>query len=206
MADVTAQTIPSPLSQRDKVPRKASMSRSKRLISLEAFLERYVSREDPFKYEWNNGLIEKKPRTMHRDQFFIFQNLLKHYILLPDFAQGGALICEVDMLVASVGRTRRADIARLSPEQMAVSREGGLSVCAFVIEVVSKNDQIVEMNEKLQEYFDNGVQVVWVVFPKLGKVEVHRSKREVMYCFDNDLCSAAPALPDLEITVSDLFL
>jgi len=142
---------------------------------------------------------------MHRDQFFIFQNLLKRYILLPDFAQGGALICEVDMFISSIGCTRRADIARLSPAQMAVSRAGGLRICAFVIEVVSKNDQIVEMNEKLQEYFDNGVQVVWVVFPRLGKVEVHRSKREVTYCFEHDRCSAAPALPDLEITVSSLF-
>ena len=51
MVNVTAQTLSPSLPDGDKMPGKASGSRRKRLISLDAFLERYVSREDPFKYE-----------------------------------------------------------------------------------------------------------------------------------------------------------
>ena len=49
----------------------------KRLISLEKFLEKYSNREDPFKYEWNKGIVEKKERTMNRNQFAIYRKLLK---------------------------------------------------------------------------------------------------------------------------------
>lgn len=32
---------------------------SKRLVSLESFQTRYTNREDAYKYEWNNGIVEK---------------------------------------------------------------------------------------------------------------------------------------------------
>lgn len=182
-----------------------SKTTSRRLVSLESFLARYTNREDPYKYEWNNGVVEKKPRTMNRDQLFIYQNLLKFFVRLKAFAEGAALICEIDMLMTSVNRTRRADIAYLTNVQMAASRNGEPSVCFFVAEVISKNDQINEVEEKLQEYFDNGVQVVWVIFPKLKQVKVYHSIRNIMVCFGEDICSAAPVLPDFKISVNDIF-
>ena len=54
-------------------PKPARPRASKpRLVSLERFFENYTDREDPFKYEWNKGVVEKKPRTMNRDQFLFF--------------------------------------------------------------------------------------------------------------------------------------
>lgn len=184
---------------------KTSKPATKRQVSLESFVARYTNREDPYKYEWNNGIVEKKPRTMNRDQLYIFQNLLKHFISLHEFLAGAALICEVDMLMGSANRTRRADIAFLSENQMRASRNGELSVCSFVAEVISKNDQINEVEEKLAEYFDNGVQVVWVIFPKLKQVKVYHSIRDIQVCLGDDVCSAAPVLPDFSISVNDIF-
>ena len=51
-------------------------SPKKRLITLEKFLERYSNREDPFKYEWNKGVVEKKEKTMNRNQFLIIKALM----------------------------------------------------------------------------------------------------------------------------------
>lgn len=186
-------------------PVSAKPAPTKRLIPLEKFLERYTNREDPFKYEWNNGIIEKSPRTMSRDQLYLYQRLLNLFLRTKAFATGGAFICEVDIYLSSDSRTRRADIAYLTAEQMKSSRNGELSVCPFVIEVISKNDQINEVGQKIREYFENGVQVVWTVFPRLQKVEVYRSVRDVTICFDDDVCSAAPVLPDFEISVRELF-
>ena len=202
MSTTIAQPLPSSRKAGDK---KAAGTASKRLVSLESFLARYTNREDPFKYEWKNGIVEKKPRTMNRDQLFIFQNLLKYFIRLKEFLGGAAIICEVDMYLASANRTRRADIAYLPVMQMQSSRNGELSVCPFVAEVISKNDQINEVEEKLSEYFDNGVQVVWVIFPKLKQVKVYRSVRDITVRFGDDICSAAPVLPDFEMSVNDIF-
>ncbi|MFN0216411.1 MAG: Uma2 family endonuclease [Saprospiraceae bacterium] len=188
-----------------KTSAQASQPKAKRLVPLDRFLLRYSNREDPFKYEWNKGVIEKKPRTMNRNQLFIYQNLLKKFLKTQYFVHDGALICEVDMLLPKAERTRRPDIAYLSAEQMRASRNGDPSVCAFVAEVISKNDQINEIEQKLKEYFADGVQVVWIIFPQLQKVEVWRSVRDVTICFDDDVCNAAPVLEDFQVTVNELF-
>lgn len=177
----------------------------KRTISLENFLARYTNREDPFKYEWNNGIIEKKERTMNRDQTILLQNLMRLFARTKAYAAMGELINEVDMYMATANRTRRADIVYMTPQQIKESRNGEPTVCPFVIEVVSKNDQANEVEDKLIEYFANGVEVVWVIFPKIKKVEVYRSRKDITICFDDDICSAAPVLPDFEISVNALF-
>jgi Uma2 family endonuclease len=175
-------------------------------MALEEFLQRYAQREDPYKYEWNGGLIEQKPRTMNRDQFFIFQNLLRFFMKTSGFTSNGLLMCEVDMFLPFANRTRRADIAYLTGEQMRASRDGKPTVCPFVIEIISQNDQINDLEEKKIEYFDNGVQVLWVVFPKQKKVEIYRSLKDVAICTGEDECSATPVLPDLTLSVHELFM
>jgi Uma2 family endonuclease len=180
-------------------------SKMKRLITLEKFLERYTNREDSFKYEWNNGTIEKKDRTMNRDQTKILQKLMRLFAKTKAYQNGGELINEVDMFLKTANRTRRADIVYMTAQQIEESESGDLTVCPFVVEVISKNDQINEVDTKLIEYFDNGVQVVWCVFPKLKKVEVYTSKVNVKICFGDAVCSVAPVMDDFEITPNVLF-
>ena len=183
---------------------KANPNAGKRLITLEKFLERYTNREDPFKYEWNNGIIEKKNRTMNRNQFLIIRALQNLFDTTLAKKEGGIITTEVDMFLPSVNRTRRTDLAYLSKQQMEESLDGFPSVCAFAIEVISKNDQINEVEEKIIEYFENGVQVVWVIFPKVKKVEVYTSIRDIKICFGDDICSAMPVMPDFNISVNDI--
>ena len=184
---------------------KKASEKGKRFITLEKFIERYTNREDSFKYEWNNGTIEKKPKTMNRDQTKILQKLMRLFAKTKAYTEGGELINEVDMLMKSANRTRRADIVYMTAQQISESDNGILTVCPFVVEVISKNDQINEVGEKMIEYFENGVQVVWVVFPKLKKVEIYTSVQNVIICFDKNICSAEPVLSDFKISVNDLF-
>ncbi len=175
-------------------------------LSLTAFLARYTDREDPYKYEWDNGKVEKKPRSINRDQFHIFQNLLLRLMRTAAFAEKAMFICEVDMYLPQAKRTRRADIAFLSGTQMQESVHGEPTVCEFVIEIVSKNDQANELSEKILEYFANGVKVLWIIYPKIGKTEVWTSPRQATICFGTDVCSAAPVLPDFSLTAAEILL
>ncbi|MEM6321733.1 MAG: hypothetical protein AAF960_29000 [Bacteroidota bacterium] len=50
-------------------------------ISWKAFQEKYLSREDEYKYEWVDGCVEKTLRTIDKTQFYIQQNLAKFFIL-----------------------------------------------------------------------------------------------------------------------------
>jgi Uma2 family endonuclease len=176
----------------------------KRFIKLETFLDRYTNRDDSFKYEWNNGFIEKKEKTMNRDQTKILQRLMRLFAKTIAYMHGGELINEVDMYMASHNRTRRADIVYMTPQQIEESDNGQITVCPFVMEVISKNDQINEVGEKMIEYFKNGVQVLWVIYPKLKKVEVYTSLENVKICYGENICSAEPVLNDFKIAVKDL--
>lgn len=177
----------------------------KKKISLEKFLEKYSNKEDPFKYEWNKGVVEKTDRTMNRNQFAIYRKLLKLFYKTTFFAQDGILMSEVDMYLPSIDRTRRADIAVLAGGQVDDSVSGEATVCPFVIEIISKNDQINEVEEKIIEYFENGVQVVWIIFPKIKKVEVYTSIEDVKICFGDTVCSAMPVMADFNISAKDIF-
>ena len=185
------------------IPTK-EVKKGKRLIKLETFLEKYTNRDDPFKYEWNNGVIEKKEKTMNRDQTKILQRLMRLFTKTKAYSLGGELINEVDMYMTSYRRTRRADIVYMTPEQMEESPNGEPTVCPFVMEVISKNDQINDVGDKTIEYFENGVEVLWIIYPKLKKVEVYTSLDDVKICYGDSICSATPVLPDFQITVKDL--
>jgi Uma2 family endonuclease len=176
----------------------------KRYITLEKFLDRYTNREDPYKYEWHKGIVEKKSRTMNRNQFLIIRALQNLFDKTLAKKQSGLITTEVDMYLPTVERTRRTDLAFLPSKLIEESRDGLPSICPFVIEVISKNDKINEVEEKIIEYFDNGVQVVWVIFPKVKKVEVYTSIRDVKICFGEDICTATPVMPDFTISVNDI--
>lgn len=78
-------------------------------------------------------------------------------------------------------------------------------ISPFTIEFVSKSDDAQKYIRKLNEYFQAGVQVVWLVFPSDQIVYVYTSPKTVTICTDDDVLSAAPALPELTMTVTELF-
>ena len=174
-------------------------------ISLAIFQRKYLSRKDNFKYEWVDGLVEKTPRTMNRNQTLIIQRLQRLFLTTKAHQEMSELVAELDMFLPNANRTRRADFGVLTAKQIVASVNNDMSPAHFVIEIISKNDQINEVGQKLIEYFNNGVEVVWVIFPTLKKVEIYRSLRDITICFDTDICSASPVLPDFEISVDNLF-
>jgi Uma2 family endonuclease len=189
-----------------QMPSKVDTRRekSKRLIPLEAFFQRYSNREDGFKYEWHNGIIEKTPRSMNRDQSTIQEELLAYFYSNPEFRPICGFLVELDMYIPTANRTRRADMAFLTRQQLEDSKSGDTSVAPFVIEVISSNDKINEVETKLTEYFENGVQVVWQIFPFIGIVKVYTSVKDVLICNGEDVCTAAPFLPEFRMRVNQI--
>lgn len=177
----------------------------KRLISLESFRNRYANREDDYKYEWNNGIVEKTPRTMRKNQYWLVQKLMRLFILTDAFKKSSELMTEVEMFLPLHNRTRIPDMALMTKEQIHATADDGEFVSEFVVEIISKFDKINEVETKLDEYFANGVKVVWRILPQLEKVEVYTSPTDVKICRGATLCSTSPILPDFEITAEMLF-
>lgn len=172
-------------------------------ISWSEFQNRYLSREDKYKYEWLNGVIEKTERSMNFTQLFILVNLIDFFEQLKLSKKAdGALISEPDSFFLE--NHRRPDIAYFSRAQIARTAHGENQVPQFVIEVISKNDKIQKTQRKVQDYHGAGVQVIWQLLPELEEVNVYHGNN-IMICRGEAICSAAPVLPDFELPASAIF-
>jgi len=171
-------------------------------LSLEKFMD--FKAEDGFKYEWNNGFLEAREKMIKPSEFHLWQNLQRAFTKTALYQAEGELLTEA-VCPISEGKYRVPDLAVFSKTQIERAREGELPVPIFIIELVSKSDSLDYYDEKLEEYFSVGVQTVWLVSPSQKKVRVFTSPKEVKICTDDDVCSAAPALPDFTITPNQLF-
>lgn len=182
---------------------KPKTSRQPRRISKEQFLRDYSNREDGYKYEWNDGIIEKTS-TMNQQQSKFFILLLDLFLKTKAFNNGDRLVMETDMDTSAV-QLRRPDIAYYTGEQLPKMWAGENQISPWIAEVISPTDKAEDVNRKLEEYFRAGVQVVWHIFPHSQKVDVYTSPDDVTICRGKTICSGAPAVPDLQIAAETLF-
>jgi Uma2 family endonuclease len=49
----------------------------------------------------------------------------------------------------------------------------------FVVELRSASDELMDLQAKMQEYLENGLQLGWLVDPETQTVEVYRSNQAV---------------------------
>ena len=49
----------------------------------------------------------------------------------------------------------------------------------FVVELQSPSDALADARLKMQEYLENGVQLGWLITPKIRQVEIYRPNREL---------------------------
>jgi Uma2 family endonuclease len=75
----------------------------------------------------------------------------------------------------------------------------------FVGEIRSRTDRLPALQEKMQEYMDNGAELGWLIDPVDRKVYVYRPGTPVV-CLDNpETVSGDPVLPGFTLNVRELF-
>ena len=172
-------------------------------ITWDAFKQRYLSRDDTYTYEWVNGQVEKTKRSMDYSQVFIMDNLLNFFEQLKSNGKvSGRLAGEIDTFFSN--NHRRPDICYLSQDQIRASRTGTAPVPDFVIEIISNNDKIKNVQLKMLDYWRAKVPVIWHIFPDIEMVHVYQGKKMTVLMGD-EICSAAPILPDFALSVATIF-
>lgn len=174
-------------------------------ISWAEFEKRYLTREDKYKYEWLNGIVEKTERAMNQYQFFIARNLFAFFRKLSvEGKANGELMTEGDAFFLE--NHRKPDIAYYTNEQINRAVDGENQVPQFVIQVISTHDKTQKTQRKIQDYQAAGVQVIWEIMPILQQVNVYQGQHMSMKTKKGeDICSAAPVLPDFALTANAIF-
>lgn len=110
-----------------------------------------------------------------------------------------------------VDRNRRPDVAFVSekrwPKGKRLSYDGNAwdVVPNLGVEVISPNDLVDELMEKIEEYFQAGMEQVWVIYPRWGIIHVFDSSSTSRLLHRDETLEGGDILPGFRLTVATLF-
>jgi Uma2 family endonuclease len=105
---------------------------------------------------------------------------------------------------------RRPDAAFVSYQRWAKNRplphtDPWLVVPELAIEALSKSNPAEDIVDKLQEYFEVGVQLVWVIYPRQRLVYVYESPSRIRVLTQTDELDGGSVLPGFKLPIAVLF-
>jgi Uma2 family endonuclease len=75
----------------------------------------------------------------------------------------------------------------------------------LVAEVVSPNDRMSDVQDKMTDYLNAGVRLVWLVDPKTRTVTAYQSFKDVQILIEWDVLEGGDVLPGFQLALADLF-
>jgi Uma2 family endonuclease len=135
------------------------------------------------------------------------------YEAIKDFARshqaGRVQVGEVGIYIRrNPDRVRAADVLFISLERYAQlqNKRGFLDVAPeLVVEILSPDDTMIGMNQKLRDYFSIGVKLVWLVDPEARSVFAYHSLTDVREFTVTDTLTGDEVLPGFAVPVATLF-
>ena len=75
----------------------------------------------------------------------------------------------------------------------------------LAVEIVSRTNTRAEMDRKRHEYFEAGVELVWIVYPETVTVEVWSTARDCHISGREDTLTGGTVLPGFQLSISEWF-
>ncbi len=123
----------------------------------------------------------------------------------------GRGVVEVLFFLMPVGSQRRPDFAFVSSKRWPFNRFPPRGDNAWKVipnlaaEVVSPTNTANEVMVKIREYFQAGVELVWVIYPETCQVYVYDSPDIVRALNRNDTLEGGKVLPGFRLPLAELF-
>jgi Uma2 family endonuclease len=124
---------------------------------------------------------------------------------------GWALTEALFHLPSPINRDRRPDVAFVSYKRWPMDQAISLTDNAWDVvpnvatEVVSPTDTIQELETKIGEYFQAGVELVWVVYPPQRKIHVYESPTKIQILTTADVLDGGAVVPGFRLALAELF-
>jgi Uma2 family endonuclease len=123
--------------------------------------------------------------------------------------QHGRAVVETGMVTEQGPDTVRGpDVSYYSAERLPLDQEPeGYPAVApdLCVEVLSPSNRTAPIREKMREYFQRGVRIVWIVDPEDRTVAVYRSLDEGRIFHENATLTGEDVLPGFTCRVAELF-
>lgn len=112
-------------------------------------------------------------------------------------------------LTESPDSVRAPDVAFVSRERIpadGIPKGYWKGAPDLAIEVVSPNDRLYEIDEKVDEYLAAGTRIVCIVYPKRRTVTVHRPDREPQVLTADDTLDLGEVVSGFRLPVKKIFV
>jgi Uma2 family endonuclease len=161
----------------------------------------------------DNGLFELVDgKLVEKEMEFLSGRVVKKIVLkLGGFIEAqqlGELVVEVSFqcFPEKPSQTRRPDLAFVSTTRLAaIPDEGHVLVRPdLAIEVMSPNDNAVELDTKLMDYRSAGIPLVWVINPTNRIARVYRPDGSSQLLVESDALVGEDVVPGFRSTLGEL--
>lgn len=75
----------------------------------------------------------------------------------------------------------------------------------LIAEIVSPNDRMSDVQDKITDYLNAGVHLIWLVDPKTRTVTVYQSRQQVEILIEGDQLTGKDVLPGFQLALTELF-
>lgn len=75
----------------------------------------------------------------------------------------------------------------------------------LAVEIVSPTNLADEIDEKITDYFAHGVRMVWVIYPRSGRIYVYESPKQVRGLDQSDELDGGNVLPGFRLRIADWY-
>lgn len=122
------------------------------------------------------------------------------------FPEGTSFQC----FPAQPSKVRKPDVSFIRLQRLSLAQattEGHCPIAPdLAVEVISPNDTAYETDEKVREFLDAGVPLVWVVNPEQRTVEIHRASGTGTILRENDEINGEDVVLGFRCRVGDFTL
>ncbi len=151
-------------------------------------------------------LVEK---AMGFYETFLASVLLQFIQRWPEYDKFGFVVADGALTKLGEGLVRIPDVSFYRWDRIGSRTVPRDPICRltpnWAVEIVSRSNTRAEMERKRQEYFDAGVELVWIVYPNTKTVEVWSTPLDCHITGINDSLSGGDVLPGFSISVREWF-
>jgi Uma2 family endonuclease len=167
---------------------------------------RFNDHEDRL-YELVDGILVEK--TVGHEESYIGMKIGRHLSNFVEPRELGWVTGEGGMIQLDINLVRIPDVSFISwdrvPGDEFPKEPVPLLVPDLAVEVISTGNTPKEMEEKLREYFEKGVRLVWYVRPRSRVVDVYTAPDRFTRLTASMRLDGGDVLPGFSVQVAELF-